>query len=70
MRWYFKSGFPVRRYARSYGTQAFGHTIRRLCFTDKRIDAGGEYNLLTGVQMADNNNDQRCRASLSEFLKS
>jgi len=56
--------------ARGNDTQAFCHTLWRLALTDKCIRAGGECGLLTGVQMADEDNDQRGRAGLSESVKS
>jgi len=49
--------------------QAFSHTLRRLIFTDKRIGAIGEWGILTGVQMADEDYDQRSRAGHSELFK-
>jgi hypothetical protein len=39
------------------GPQAFGHTFGRFTFADKRIGAGRKSGLLTGVQMADENDD-------------
>jgi hypothetical protein len=56
--------------ARGNGTQAFGHTLGRLTFTDKRIGASREGGLLTGVQMADEDNDQRGRTGRPEFIQS
>lgn len=41
------------------GAQAFGHTFGRLAFIDKRICASRKRGLLTGVQLANENNDQR-----------
>ena len=55
--------------ARGNGSQAFGHTLRRLTLTDKCIRAGGKCGLLTGIQMADEDNDQRGRAGLAEFIQ-
>jgi hypothetical protein len=52
------------------GSQAFGHTLRRLIFADERVGAGGECGLLTGVQMADEDDDQRGRAGFPKFFKS
>jgi hypothetical protein len=52
------------------GTQSFGHAFRRLTFTDKRIGASGQGGLMTGVQMADEDNDQRSRAGRSKFVQS
>ena len=46
------------------------HALGRLDLTDKRIGAGGDRSLLTGVQMADQDNDRRGRASIAEFVKS
>ena len=56
--------------ARGNRPQAFGHTLGRFTFTDKRIGARREGGLLTGVQMADENNDQRSRTGLAEFIQS
>ena len=42
--------------ARGNDALALHHTFWRLTFTDKHIGAGGERGLLTGVQMADENN--------------
>src|ERR1051325_1803094 len=50
--------------------QAFSHTLRRITFTNKRVSAGRECSLLTGVQMADKNNDQRNRTGSAEFIQS
>ena len=47
----------------------FGHPIGHFTFTDKRVGASGESGLLTGVQMADKDNDQCLRASLAEFAQ-
>ncbi len=58
------------RNARGDNPQAVGHTLRRFTFTDKRIGTGRECGLLTGVQMADEDNDQRGRAGFSEFSQS
>src|SRR5512140_2828583 len=49
--------------------QAFGHTFRGLSLTDKCIRPGGECGLLTGVQMTDEDDDQRRRAGLSELAQ-
>jgi len=48
----------------------FGHTLRRLGFADKGIGPGGERGLVTGIHMADKDNDERGRAGVSEFFKS
>ena len=55
---------------RSDSPQMFGHTLRSLTFADKCIGAGGECGLLTGVQVADEDNDQHGRAGIPEFFKS
>src|SRR5512135_3300338 len=52
-----------RTNARGNRPQALRHTLGRFPFTDKRIRARREGGLLTGVQMADKNNDQRSRTS-------
>ena len=57
-------------YALGRGSQAFRHALRRLAFADKGIGPGGERGLVTGIHMADKDNDQRGRAGLSEFFKS
>jgi hypothetical protein len=54
---------------RGEGSQTFGHTLRGLPFTDKCIGASGECGLLTGVQVADEDDDQRDRAYSSKFFK-
>jgi hypothetical protein len=56
--------------ARGREVQTFRPALRRLTFTDKRIGVSGEDGLLTGSQMADEDNDQRGRAGLSKFFKS
>ena len=48
---FFLSGRWHQLNARGNGTQALGYTLGRLTFTDKRIGAGRECGLLTGVQM-------------------
>jgi hypothetical protein len=58
-----------RTNARGNGPQAFGHTLGHFTFTNKCIGAGRESGLLTGVQMADEDNDQRGRAGPSEFIQ-
>jgi hypothetical protein len=55
--------------ASSNSLQPFGHTIGRFRFTDKRIRAGRKCGLLTGVQMADKDNDQRGRTGSAEFIQ-
>ena len=58
------------RNTRGNGTQVFGHTPRRLNFTDKRIRAGRESGLMAGVLVADEHDHQAGWAGLSEFIKS
>ena len=48
--------------------QAFGHPFGRFPFTDKRVRTRRDGSLLTSIQMADKNNDQRGRADEAEFL--
>ena len=60
----------MNRNARSDGSQVFGHTLRRLAYADKGIGPGGERGLVTGIHMADKDNDERGRAGVSEFFKS
>jgi len=43
---------------------------RHLAFTDKRIGAGGEYGLLTDVQMAGEDKDQCGQAGRAKFFNS
>jgi len=49
------------------GSQAFHHTVGCLTFADKGIGPGGERRLLTGIQMADEDNDDRGRAGHAQF---
>jgi hypothetical protein len=49
-------------------SQTFGQALGHLTFTDKRIGPSGECSLMTGVQMADENYDQRSRAGFSELF--
>ncbi len=51
-------------------TQVFGHTLRDFTFADNQISAGRQRSLLTGVQKADEDYDQRGRAGLAEFCQS
>src|SRR5436190_1757337 len=55
---------------RGHSAQTLRHTFRHFTFTNKCVGAGRKCGLLTGVQMADEYNDQSRRASSSEFLQS
>src|ERR1051325_2811711 len=59
-----------RTTSRGNRPQAFSHALRRFTFTNKRVSAGRECSLLTGVQMAHKNNDQRNRTGSAEFIQS
>jgi hypothetical protein len=50
--------------------QAFSHPIGHLAFADKGIGPGRERGLLAGIQMADQDNDDRGWAGQPQFGQS
>src|SRR5690348_8372911 len=66
----FRQVASSRTNARGGNAQTFGHSLGRFTFTDKRICARGKGSLLTGVQVADENNDQRGWAGAAELIQS
>src|SRR5690349_23031744 len=49
-----------------HGPQAFGYSVGRFAFTDKRICSRREGGLLTSIQMANQYDHQRPRTSLTQ----
>ena len=47
--------------------QAFSYTIRHLTFTNKGVGSDGESGLLAGVQLADENYDDRVWADCPQL---
>src|SRR5512135_3102276 len=60
----FESLIPSRSSRPNVGgdrSQTFRHPLGRFTFADERIGTGGDGRLLTGIHMADENNDQSSR---------
>jgi hypothetical protein len=52
-----------------HGTQALGHALGRFTLADKCIRTRRERSLLTGIQMADQDDNQRGGAGSPEFIQ-